>query len=79
MLYRVTVGPLADAEAGVEAAYGLGTRYPSPWFSVRDAGTLIEADKEFRQGFETFIAPGLAYGHWRKDTPKAAVCQLYEG
>ena len=29
-----------------------------------------EADKEFRQGFETFIAPGLAYGHWRKHLPR---------
>ncbi|MGI6567541.1 MAG: phosphodiester glycosidase family protein [Firmicutes bacterium] len=80
VLYRVTVGPLADAEAGgVEAALWLRHKIPQPLaFRVRGGRRLlIEADKEFRQGFETFIAPGLAYGHWRKDTPQGPLFVNY--
>jgi len=71
VLYRVSVDHLLDGEkGGLRIVLSLRHKIPEPVaFRVR-GGTrlLIEAKKEFRQGFETFIAPGLAYGHWRKDT-----------
>ncbi|NLY51930.1 MAG: phosphodiester glycosidase family protein [Firmicutes bacterium] len=70
VLYRVTIDPLEDEAGGLQIVLSLRHKIPEPLaFRVRGGRRLlIEAEKEFRQGFETFIAPGLAYGHWRKDT-----------
>ncbi|NLA58043.1 MAG: phosphodiester glycosidase family protein [Firmicutes bacterium] len=71
VLYRVTIGPLVDDEVGgVQVVLSLRHKIPEPVaFRVRGGRRLlVEAEKEFRQGFETFIVPGLAYGHWRKAT-----------
>ncbi|NLY29778.1 MAG: phosphodiester glycosidase family protein [Firmicutes bacterium] len=70
VLYRVTIGPLEDEAEGLRVILSLRYKIPEPLaFRVRGGRRLlIEAEKEFRQGFETFIVPGLAYGHWRKDT-----------
>lgn len=79
-LYRVTVEPLPSGEGSTEGEgrregtrITLSLRYKVPQalaFQVnRGKRLLIEVKKEFSRGFETFVAPGVAYGHWRKGTP----------
>lgn len=79
-LYRVTVGSLPESElGGTRVVLHLSHRVTEPLtFRVnRGRRLLVEAEKEFRDGFETFVAPGLAYGHWRDDTPSGPLFVNY--
>ena len=80
VLYRVTVSPLSPSSAqGVRVVLSLRHKIPAPLaFHVSQGRRLlVETKKEFREGFETFVAPGLAYGHWRKDTPNGPLFVNY--
>ena len=57
VLYRVTIDPLEDEAGGLQIVLSLRHKIPEPLaFRVRGGRRLlIEAEKEFRQGFETFI------------------------
>ena len=80
ILHRITIGPLAgDGLGGVQVVLHLRHKVPEP-LAFRVGGgrrLLVEAKKEFREGFETFVVPGIAYGHWRKDTPSGPLFVNY--
>lgn len=80
VLHTVTVAPLVlDSTKGLRVVLGLRHKVPSPLaFHVSQGRRLlVEAKKDFREGFETFVAPGIAYGHWRKDTPNGPLFVNY--
>ncbi|NMB47013.1 MAG: phosphodiester glycosidase family protein [Firmicutes bacterium] len=79
-LSRIEIGPLTEHErGGVRVVLFLWHKVPGPLaFRVsRGCRLLVEIEKEFHDGFETFVAPGLAYGHWRKDTPSGPLFVNY--
>lgn len=80
VLHTVKVTPLtADSTVGLRVVLGIRHKVPSPLaFHVSQGRRLlVEAKKDFREGFETFVAPGIAYGHWRKDTPSGPLFVNY--
>lgn len=80
VLDRISVGPLAEHDTGgVLVTLYLRHKVPEPLaFRVKGGRRLlVEAQKEFSEGFERFVAPGLAYGHWRKDTPSGPLFVNY--
>ncbi|NMB12665.1 MAG: phosphodiester glycosidase family protein [Firmicutes bacterium] len=80
VLHRIIVRPLAaDRLGGVQVVLHLRHKIPEPLAFWVGGGRrlLVEAKKEFREGFETFVAPGIAYGHWRKDTPSGPLFVNY--
>ena len=79
-LHIVRVEPLMEtAPQGVRVVLELHHKVPAPLaFHVSQGRRLlVEAKKESREGFETFAAPGIAYGHWRKDTPNGPLFVNY--
>ncbi|NLJ86315.1 MAG: phosphodiester glycosidase family protein [Firmicutes bacterium] len=80
VLYKVTVSPYSAALGeGVRVVLSLRHKVPDPLaFRVSQGKRLlVESKKEFRDGFETHVVPGLAYGHWRKDTPNGPLFVNY--
>lgn len=55
----------------------LSQRIPEPEHWMEDGHLVVSIDKEYSQGFEIFIAPGVRYGQFRRGTGSGQVLVNY--